>query len=428
MKRLFSTRREILVASALILLVLQLLFTVLLFLSGLVPVQSQISALEKAVASGDLTKNYPKTFGDTRLDGYTECLALTVNVDGGRYESNFDRIVSAPKLNGCKALNGWIENGSSELTDAAYYRYWNGHVILLPAFTYLGLNAVHLIVALGLIGSLVFAVIQISRGLGLWPASLLLLPLLVSTNFLFTPLATTQGLSGIMILFGGALAALFVRRFGWQGALVASLFAGSIYNFADLLTTPALAWALVAFVSAATGFVRYGYKESRNALVASLGGWMLGYGFTWLSRWILASTVWPWKSVAENISNQVGFRVSGEHEKVKAGVGSASLDNLTYWLGHSTLAAGIGFLSMTFFLIALVFVFRTRSKTLLISFFVILIPSILVIAWYELLSNHSQIHTFFTYRSTAIIFGIMIAASFLIIESARRQITPTKSD
>ena len=428
MRSLFSTKREMLLTSTLTLLCLQLAFTALLFLSGQVPVASQVTALEKAVASGELSNNYPKTFGDTRLDGYTECLALTVNVDGGRYDSNFDRIVSAPKLNGCKALNTWIESGSSELTNASYYRYWNGHVVLLPAFTYLGLSAVHLIVALGLIASLVFAMIQISKGIGIMVAILLLLPVLITTNFMVTPLATTQGLSGIMILFSGALAAALARKHGWQGALVASLIGGAIYNFADLLTTPALAWALVAFLSSATCFVRSGSKESIRALAASMSGWLIGYGFTWFSRWVLASTVWPWTTVAENISNQVSFRVSGEHEKVEAGFGSASMDNLYYWLNHSILAKGILFLAVAVFLIALGFVFRARSKQMYLGFAAMLIPSVLVFVWYEALSNHSQIHTFFTYRSIAIIFGVVFASSLLIIESARQQITQAKSN
>jgi hypothetical protein len=428
MRSLFSTKREILFTSALVLLGLQLVFTALLFLSGLAPVASQVTALEKAVASGQLSKNYPKTFWDTRLDGYTECLAMTVNVDGGRYDSNFDRIVSAPKLNGCKALNAWVETGASEPTDASYYRYWNGHVILLPAFIYFGLDAVHWIVFVGLAASLFVAMIQISKGIGIWASSLLLAPVLIATNFMFTPLATTQGLSGIMILLGGALSALFARKYSWQGALVASLIAGAIYNFADLLTTPALAWALVAFVSSATCFVCYGSKESKQALVASSGGWIIGYGFTWLSRWVLASTVWPWKTVAENISNQVSFRVSGEHEKVDAGFGTASLDNLSYWLSHSILAKGILYLAIATFLFALFFIFRSGQRQNLFGFVVILIPSILVVVWYEALSNHSQIHTFFTYRSVAIIFGIIFAASFLIIESARSQIKQVKSN
>ena len=428
MRSLISTKREILFTSSLILLGLQLVFTALLFLSGLIPVTSQVTALGKAVASGELSKNYPKTFGDTRLDGYTECLAMTVNVDGGRYDSNFDRIVSAPKLNGCKALNNWVESGSSEFTDASYYRYWNGHVVLLPAFTYLGLSAVRLFVALGLFASLAFAMIQISKGIGIPAASLLLLPVLASTNFLFTPLATTQGLSGIMILAGGALAAALARKHGWKGALVASLIGGAIYNFADLLTTPALAWALVAFASSATCFVRSGSKDSIRALAASLSGWIIGYSFTWVSRWVLASTVWPWTTVAENISNQVSFRVSGEHEKVEAGFGSASMDNLYYWVNHSILSKGILFLAVAIFLVASFFVFRAGSKQIYIGFAATLIPSILVVIWYEALSNHSQIHTFFTYRSIAIIFGIVLAASSLILQSAIRQTTQAKSN
>ena len=37
----------------------------------------------------------------------------------------------------------------------------------------------------------------------------------------------------------------------------------------------------------------------------------------------------------------------------------------------------------------------------------------MVPAWYEVLSNHSQVHAFFTYRSVPAAVGVVVAASVL---------------
>ncbi len=37
-------------------------------------------------------------------------------------------------------------------------------------------------------------------------------------------------------------------------------------------------------------------------------------------------------------------------------------------------------------------------------------PALLVPAWYEVLSNHSQVHAFFTYRSVPAALGVLVAA------------------
>ena len=37
-------------------------------------------------------------------------------------------------------------------------------------------------------------------------------------------------------------------------------------------------------------------------------------------------------------------------------------------------------------------------------------PALIVPLWYEVLSNHSQVHAFFTYRSVAAAVGIGVAA------------------
>lgn len=391
----------------------QFIFVLLLFLGSSVSQNSQIQALRNSVSNGEISSNYPHAFGNTRLDGYTECLGLSINLDGGRYSNQIQRVLSAPNVGGCKELKAWLKQDPLPQTREHYFRYWHGEVLVLPLFVAFGLVSLHWILFTALLVSLALAIISVAKVSNFLTAFASLTPLVASTNFLMTPLATTQGLSNIAILVAIPLVVRLIKTHGIYGIAIGSALAGALFNFVDLLTTPAIGWALSIFVSilAAKKFTEV---QSSVVLGNSAIFWIIGYGVTWMVRWLLAMIVWPPSVVVDDVLHQMLFRIDGENSKVTKQFGAASIDNFRYWFSHSVLSYVLVAVALLLLLWVLIRIVK-RPNTDQNFALTLYSSSVIIPIWYELLSNHSQIHTFFSYRSCAIAVGILIASSTYLL-------------
>ncbi|MEN9802932.1 MAG: hypothetical protein RLZ37_2057, partial [Actinomycetota bacterium] len=159
------------------------------------------------------------------------------------------------------------------------------------------------------------------------------------------------------------------------------------------------------------------------SLVAALA-WIIGYTWMWFSKWILAAIVYGVSSVKSDISDQVTFRLDGKSEY---------REQVTGFLGttrYNISASRYGWLSeplaipilMGLVIAAAYFVFsqlmqrkqsrprRNWDRAILVA------PVLIIVIWFELLRNHSQIHYWFTYRSIAA--GIGVIAVGLVAQLA----------
>ena len=141
--------------------------------------------------------------------------------------------------------------------------------------------------------------------------------------------------------------------------------------------------------------------------------WVFGYGWMWLSKWVLAGLVVGFGTVRDNISSQVQLRVDGEQIAVEQRWFASIQRNVETWwamplskfvlvalvltcgvvLWRRLTGSGVSVVDM-----------RWPDRALLAA------PAALPLVWYEMLRNHSQVHYWFTYRSVAIALGILAAA------------------
>lgn len=406
------------------------LFVGLLVVAEAVPDGPIERRLAAAVEAGEYGPDLvPDRFGGFH-DGFTECVVLGQGLGSPPEPMGlWHRTVFAPRIGSCDdgadqirtlAAGGQVEAGP-------YDRYWNGYAPLTrPVLAIAGVVGLRVVVGALLLAACGFAAVAVGRRLGWMVTVALFAPLVASSNLLTTPLhGFTHAFSLAVIALGTGAVAVAAGRGGWPAAAAASALAAALFVYVDLLTTPAIPWALAAFVAAAV--VAAGGAPRRQVVrtLAAVGlAWPVAYAATWVARWLLAAAVLG-PDVLDRVAEVSRFRVGGEFSGVQEHLGAATRVNLTWWLGRVPTAGVVLGLAAVVSLIAVGILLRHDRSRLPVAV-LLASPALLVPAWYEALANHAQIHAFFTYRSVPVAVGITAAACLLAARPAPTPATPLR--
>ena len=149
---------------------------------------------------------------------------------------------------------------------------------------------------------------------------------------------------------------------------------------------------------------------------AAVLGWIVGLGWMWGWKWVIAAAVLGFDAVDESVRSQIDFRLSSGSSGVtdsRFGGLTANLEMwwdrpLTPWVVVGTVAV-LGVLG----LVTLARRRRLNGRWGLVI--CALIALALAVAWYVALNNHSQIHPLLVYRSLPIAFGGTSALVYLAL-------------
>ena len=238
----------------------------------------------------------------------------------------------------------------------------------------------------------------------------MVLPVVVSSNALTTPgTASSHAIALAAIGAGTALTAVLARR-GWRGAVVGAAAAAALLDYVDLLTTPAMGWALCAAVAGAvTARTGVGVARVLVVTVAAGAAWPVAYAITWVSRWVIAAIAFG-PGVFSSIAQVGAFRLDGDNPLVVHALGAATRANLGVWLGQTPTAWTVVGVVVAVAVVGVVVGVVRRGWGALALFAVVAAPAAVVPAWYEVMSNHSQIHAFFTYACLPAAAGVVALA------------------
>ena len=400
---------------------LQLVFFLLLVGGAAVPDKPIVDQLAKDVRAGDYgPSSAPDRMGGAS-DTFTECVVVGTGL-GGRPMNPVRKAGLMPRISNCalgsqEILRLAAGRSAGVGPNAYYFRYWAGYTALTrPALAAFGMTGLRVIAGGLLFLSLFLAARTVGRHTNGWAAAGLLTPLVLATNLTSTPSTSfSQALSIATYLFGVALCAWAARRsLAW--GLVAVAGSAALFCFIDLLTTPAIGWALSAATVAAVRYART--QRVRDAFVAVLAAgfvWPLAFASTWVSRWVLAIPFAGWSAVRANVGTTISYRTEGALPGVvKDQLWAATAKNWNYWLDTVATARTVLWVGLAVALVALVLAFR-RGRAHGVAALVLLLPALVVPLWYEALRNHSQIHSFFVYRCVpaglgVVVFGTLVAA------------------
>jgi hypothetical protein len=171
---------------------------------------------------------------------------------------------------------------------------------------------------------------------------------------------------------------------------------GSLFNYVDFLVNVPWQPMLIAFVALAA-------RRRVPETIAIMVAWFGAYALTWASKWAIAVAAGAsWRDIFDVIA----YRLNGDAPGYVRHHFLAPTEKVLGYLYHQTQPA------MLFLLLLPTLLLPVRRPNLK-RFALLSSPLLIPFVWFEVLSNHTQIHTWMTYRTVASCFGILIAAAII---------------
>jgi hypothetical protein len=350
---------------------------------------------------------------------FTECVSLNVAIDP---QSNIWYSAIKPNLHfgmidPCVELHHAVDGIEAPLQD--YSRYWHGYrIILWPLLDRFNLVTLRIATALlVLLGVAVFTV-GLRDAIGPTPALIFTITLFSLTDLWRIWRIASHGISMSLILAGAGAFALLLRRSGSQTLWITSAAAlGALFCFIDFMINPPMMPMILMFLVLAVKTQRPQMtRDPRTLASLSLAltvaaAWFVGYSGTWISKFGLAIWFSEYPAQMEaSILHQITFRLYGLE------VGSRMFLVPLLPTIEMILKAFESVGSITVILIAAAVYFHikeNRDRFDRNQFYLLLSPILIVFAWFELFSNHTQLHPNFVYRSASGAVALAISAALI---------------
>ena len=349
--------------------------------------------------------NYPKYFFNnnvaSQLDNFTDRVML---------ERVLPKNIDDNALEQAMFMNG-------------YSRYWNGYqVILRPLllpFNYFEIRYINIFIMFALLIKAMNVIKKNVNSIASW----LFFAAVMCAKFIIVPVSL-QFTNMMMLMLLAILAAdkLLCNRNGLnfnnkslstERLFIFSFVLGSITVFLDLLTTPILPIGIVMLLLVIHYYQKYNYLIPNKTIINSFIFWSAGYVGTWAAKWILATVICS-QNIILQAFNQVVFRVAGDgakYEVHRLSMLESNIKMLIQPFGHTPKIIIFSLI----FIVCGILLYKFR-KTVINKIFIkkIIWISLIPYLWYLMAANHSQIHSWFTYRSQIItVFGLGYAMYYV---------------
>ncbi len=404
---------------------LQAVFFGLLVAGAAVPNQPIVTHLASDIRKGLYGPPILKDRMGGNGDGFTECVIVGTGL-GGPSDNPVSRAAVMPRIYSCpegKAQILRLANGEPVVT-SGYFRYWAGYTVLTrPVLALSGIAGVRVVGGALLVLSIVMASLALTRTVGALSATALLGPLVAGTNITSTPsTGVSQAFSIATYVAAVAICAWAAKRSARLGVLAVALGA-AVFCYVDLLTTPAVAWALTtATVGAVVHREGADLRRTSATVLASAVAWPVTFGATWVARWAIAVPFVGFSRVRADVVDKILFRTEGGVAHVDLSFGATTRRNVSYWLHEFPTSWAVVWIALAGVIVAAVVLGMTRRSGLLTAG-VLSVVALVVPLWYEVLRSHSQIHTPFTYRGVAAAVGVVLFAFVSTAVGARSRPT-----
>lgn len=352
-------------------------------------------------------------YDTTRLDLYSDSIILSEICYYNHNVSLLDNSMSNYGTRDGHDFGKFVDGNESVIKD--YARYWHGNLVILKAlFLFLDYNAIKIL-------ELFFEVVMIIFITKLMCENNLknyIIPFILSL-FLIHP--EVIGLSmqyfsmfNIMLISVCILLKFKEKLFKNNRLSYYFLAVGMIANFVDLTTYPLITFGIPAIFYLLLQKDQVPIKHNIIKILLFAIVWSVGFIGMWLSKWIISSIILN-KNVVANALEQFSWRVSStEFSRFDAILANVSIYHKKAYL-------------IIFGLIGIYYIKRlidVRNNLTLNSIKQILpflCIALMPFAWYFVVSNHSFIHYWFTYRELFIFFfAVLCSLEYLIIKTRNK--------
>ncbi len=385
-------------------LALTAIFTLFNILSCSLPDRKVKERIEEASIVLHRAGNYSYVFPGveaSRMDNFTDALILNqiYNLDRHHPIRSSMRMVRKEKhdqsYDQTTALYE-LTHGNDKLTESDYARYWHGSTSLyrcILTITSYRIMQWLMIFAIAILWC-IFLFRYYPRG-GFWKCTVLPISWLLVYGFLmpislqFFPVLAIALVSSILVMKKD------------QDIPLLFFITASVTCFFDLLTIPLITfgWPLVVWLSLQNES-KFDWKKSSLEFICNGVAWVSGYALTFAAKWLIASGILG-INILEDAAGAVSHRISAE--------------DFTRWdaiaKNFDLLPTTMLIITILTFIIVSALHFRSNGKWKTLFFFLVGLTPYM---WYLVLSNHSYLHCWFTYRLQA----VTIAALLMVILSS----------
>lgn len=301
-----------------------------------------------------------------------------------------------------------------------YPRYWHGYQVILRPLT-----VVFQVQELRYLGMLLFYL------LFAWSAWLIakktkplygmLYVLAIASGYLVAVTTCFQYLATFYVLFGSLIALL--NRYDRDKPALTWFFLyffviGMVENFFDFLTYPiiTLGIPLVLMLWLRVRDEQADFRGNFCFMFQSSVSWGLGYALSWISKWLIATVVlgvrYFWRTMSV-----VQYRLEGSEEEPLDRIGTIR-KNLKAWMNvqdDGIITWSKVALVVLIVILALIIWRKLKDMKTVGAYVPILIVALYPYIWYLVMSNHSQIHYWYTYRAQLVtMFGGLVFVSSIL--------------
>lgn len=302
-----------------------------------------------------------------------------------------------------------------------YPRYWHGYQVLLRPLT-----VVFQVQELRYLGMLTFHLLFFWSA---WlmakktkPLYAMFYVLTVASGYVVFLPVCFQFLTTFLVLFVSLI--VLLRRYDKNKPLPAAKWmlyffvVGMVENFFDFLTYPILTLGipLVLLLWLRVRDEQADFRGNFWFMFKASLSWFFGYAMTWISKWLLSAAIlgvrYFWRTMSV-----VQYRLEGSEEEPLDRIGTIQR-NLKAWLNVQD--GGViswSKIALLILIVAVVLIIWRKLKDwkAVGAYLPILFVAAYPYIWYLVMSNHSQIHYWYTYRAqlVALFAGLVFLASIL---------------
>ena len=316
-----------------------------------------------------------------------------------------------------KELYG-LMHGDNIQDSYEYARYWHGYLpILRPLLLLFNYSGIRIVLAIITLISVIALLALLCKKINITTGVIYGISLLAISIFI-----VTKSINEILIFIVAFISSiiLLLKKKPEKNIGIFFFAVGSISNFIDLLTAPLVTLGITAI----TYFLLIQKNESETNIKRYILdflkiciSWALGYGITWVSKWVITEIFFGRPIISQAIEQAV-FRSNGPQIN---GMNIFSLSNV-FIRNMEYLSSPV---AITILIIAVIYIivmmiinrnkkidFKENLKKCLPYILIFFLPVI----WYMVLKQHSYTHVNFTYRILVIsIISFLIIASKILV-------------
>lgn len=354
--------------------------------------------------------------GNFSHDNFTDALML-LSAENANDENPFVEALKVERLTfgnqfTTNTLIALHTGENQEYDTISYARYWHGYLVflkpLLLIFSYQQIRYILLLVQLGLVSVVIWLLAAKGKGLYCVPV--------VLAYFFLNPAACSLSMqyNSVLVLTMAELVVILLREEQYAGDkrlwLYHFFLTGCLTSYFDLLTYPVVTLGIpVIFLISQ---YEENWKEGLRDLLGSCLLWGTGYVAMWAGKWTLSSLI-TGKNILGEAIMQISYRM-GSDAAAEAGVSEIGRLN--------TIGLNLTENKFSLILIFIAFVvccalsgyrktFRFRGRYIPIA-----LAGLLPFAWYVVITNHSFVHSWMTFRALAVFVYALMTVGVMLME------------